>query len=70
MERLGNIPAYRIRLQPSPGMAIEDDVIAALEAPRKRICELVDGVLVEKAVGWAESALTAYFSTLLGQSVR
>ncbi len=70
VERLGNIPVSRIRLQPPPGTATEGDVIAALEAPRKRICELIDGVLVEKAVGWSESALTAYFIMLLGGYVR
>jgi Uma2 family endonuclease len=56
--RLGAIAPERIRLHPSPGTAKVKDVIAALEAPRKRICELVDGVLVEKAMGNKESLLT------------
>jgi Uma2 family endonuclease len=57
VERLGDIPLDRIRLKPAPGTAIERDVIAALEAPRKRLCELVDGVLVEKPVGTKEAIL-------------
>jgi Uma2 family endonuclease len=70
LERLGNIPAFRVRLKPPPGTATEDDVIAALEAPRKRICELIDGVLVEKAMGWSEAMLALYFGGLLGEYVR
>jgi Uma2 family endonuclease len=57
LDRLGNIPADRIRMQPPPGSATEADVLAALEAPRKRICELIEGVLVEKAIGFRESCL-------------
>jgi len=57
LERLGNIPLERILMHPPPGTATEADVIAAEEAPRKRLCELVDGVLVEKAMGATESML-------------
>jgi Uma2 family endonuclease len=57
IERLGDIPLHRIRMKPLPGTATEEDVIAAAEAPRKRLCELVDGVLVEKAMGSTESLL-------------
>jgi Uma2 family endonuclease len=70
LERLGNIPASRIRMRPPPGTATEEDVIAALEAPRKRICELIDGVLVEKAMGWSEALLALYFGGLLRDYVR
>ncbi len=55
LERLGNVPPDRIRTRPAPGTATEQDVIDALEADRKRLCELVDGVLVEKAMGTKES---------------
>jgi Uma2 family endonuclease len=65
VDRLGGIPLDRIRFQPSPGSATEADVLAALEAPRKRLCELVEGVLVEKAMGHRESALAAFLSGLL-----
>jgi Uma2 family endonuclease len=70
VERLGGIPLRRIRLRPALGCATEADVIAALEAPRKRICELIDGVLVEKAMGFNESTLAARLITLIDAFVR
>jgi Uma2 family endonuclease len=54
VHQLGDIPLERIRMKPAPGTATEADLIAALEAPRKLICELVDGVLVEKPLGTRE----------------
>src|SRR4051794_3651733 len=63
--QLGDIPLERIRLRPPPGTATEADLIAALEAPRKRICELVDGVLVEKPVGTKEALLAGVIVQLL-----
>src|SRR5687767_14885572 len=56
LENLGNIPTARIRLIPPIGTATEKDVLA-IYAEEKVLCELVDGVLVEKAVGYFESAL-------------
>lgn len=56
--QLGGISMHRIRLHPSPGCAAEVDVIAA-EARDNRLCELVDGVLVEKVMGYYESRLAA-----------
>ncbi len=70
VERLGHIPLERIRFHPPPGTATEADVLAALEAPRKRICELIDGVLVEKAMGYSESVLAAYLIVPLYGFVR
>ncbi len=57
-EQLGGVPLERIRLHPYPGTATEKDV---LETERRsgRICELIDGVLVEKAMGLRESRLAA-----------
>ena len=63
LEHLGGIPPYRVRLHPTPGTATEQDVIDIL-AHEDRCCELIDGVLVEKAMGWYESRLAiviAYF---------
>jgi Uma2 family endonuclease len=57
LARLGGIPPERIRMQPPPGMATDADVLAALAGPRKRLCELIDGVLVEKAMGFTEAVL-------------
>ena len=47
-----------MHIQPPPGTATEKDVIE-LEARTNRLCELVDGVLVEKAMGYLESRLAA-----------
>src|SRR5262249_13338219 len=67
LERLGGIPLERIRTRPAPGTATEEDVLAAAEGARKRVCELVEGVLVEKARGTRESLLGgALFAELYG----
>jgi Uma2 family endonuclease len=60
LERLGGIPARRVRLRPTPGTATEQDVIEVHDR-EKKLCELVDGVLVEKVMGFDESRV----STLL-----
>lgn len=64
-ERLGGIPLSRIVLNPPPGTATEEDALAAAEAPQKRLCELVDGVLVEKAMGYWESQIAFYLGSLI-----
>ena len=56
LHRLGDIPLERIRFRPYPGTATEQDVVAL---PKGRLYELVDGVLVEKAMGYYESRLAA-----------
>lgn len=58
LERLGGIPAYRVRWQPYPGTAIEKDLIAIMDGPERRLCELVDGTLVEKVMGFFEGRLS------------
>ena len=58
LARLGNVPARRVRLHPSPGTATEKDVLA-VEAREDRLCELVEGTLVEKVMGYRESALAS-----------
>ena len=63
LNSLGNIPPERIRMQPPPGTATEDDVIA-VHANEKR-CELVDGVLVEKPTGYEESRLAIEIGYIL-----
>ncbi|OHB72113.1 MAG: hypothetical protein A2V70_10525, partial [Planctomycetes bacterium RBG_13_63_9] len=55
---LGGIPSERIRMYPPPGMATEKDVLQA-KSRINRICELIDGVLVEKTMGYLESLLAA-----------
>jgi Uma2 family endonuclease len=53
---LGGIPLERIRIYPPPGMATEADVIAVGDQ-EDRLCELIDGILVEKTMGHFESLL-------------
>ncbi|HYT94106.1 MAG TPA: Uma2 family endonuclease [Gemmataceae bacterium] len=57
LHHLGDIPLERIRLRPAPGTATEQDVIAALDGPDKRLYELIDGVLVEKVMSTREALL-------------
>jgi Uma2 family endonuclease len=60
IHRLGDIPAERILMDPLPGTANEDDLLRTLERPESIPVELIDGVLVEKAVGAKESLLAAW----------
>ena len=65
LDRLGDIPAERVRLLPTPGTATEQDVLN-VHAREKRLCELVDGVLVEKPMGFNESLVAMRIVILLG----
>lgn len=61
VERLGGIPLNRIRSHPPPGQATVADVVR-LQEKYGILCELVDGVLVEKTVGYRESRLAVFLS--------
>ena len=54
---LGDIPPERVLMHPPPGTATEEDLIELLDGANKRICELVDGVLVEKPMGFTEGII-------------
>lgn len=69
LERLGEIPPERIRLLPPPGTATEEDALRA-ESRSNRLCELIDGTLVEKTVGWYESRLAGVIFGILEQFSR
>ena len=69
LKRLGNIPATRVRLHPTPGTATERDVIDVLDR-ENRPCELVEGTLVEKAMGYEESQIASLLSMFLNIFVR
>lgn len=64
-ERLGWVPLRRIRMDPPPGTATEADLLRVTEGVFGVPCELVDGVLVEMAVGTRESQL----AMLIGRSL-
>jgi len=69
LERLGDIPASRVLVDPPPGTATETDVIAVHDRDG-RLCELVDGVLVEKTMGYDESRLGVELLLFLGEYLR
>src|SRR5579859_5350968 len=51
VRRLGDIPLERIRMRPAPGTAVEQDLSSM------PLCELIDGVVVEKVMSFFESRL-------------
>jgi Uma2 family endonuclease len=57
---LGGVPLGRIRSFPPPGMAREADALRG-----ERVCELVDGILVEKPMGFYESTLAGLLLTAI-----
>ena len=61
VQRFGAVPLRRVRPDPPPGSASESDVVE-IHDREDRLYELVDGVLLEKAVGTYES----YLAGLLG----
>jgi Uma2 family endonuclease len=69
IEQLGGIPAFRIRMKPLPGTATEQDVIE-LEAREDRLFELIDGILVEKGMGFKESLIAAFLIEVIRAFVR
>ncbi len=58
LDSLGGVPARRVRFAPLPGTATERDVIECHDR-NGRLYELVDGTLVEKAMGFDESRFAA-----------
>ena len=66
--RFGPIALGRICLDPSPGTATEGDVVQ-IHNQQDRLCELADGVLVEKTMGAYESYLAVEIARLIGNFV-
>jgi len=66
LEGLGDVSPARVML--AIGAATEADVLE-IHRTSKRLVELVDGVLVEKAMGYSESFLAGIVLTLLNQFV-
>jgi Uma2 family endonuclease len=62
---LGDIPLHRILWHPFPGTATEEDQIRLVDGDPKRLVELIDGILVEKAMGHRESLLAMWIGTCL-----
>jgi Uma2 family endonuclease len=64
LAHLGGISLHRVRMRPMPGFATEQD-LRTIRDPTGMMYELVDGVLVRKATGYAESSLACWISHLL-----
>lgn len=62
------VSSARIRWNPRPGTATEDDVVTA-RTQFDRICELVDGILVEKAVSYRAALLGSALVRVVGGHV-
>jgi Uma2 family endonuclease len=68
LSRLGDIPPRRVRLQPRFGTATEKDVVELADHFDRR-CELIDGILVEKEMGFAEGVPATAIISLLREFV-
>lgn len=66
--RLGGVSLDRIRFHPAPGSATVQDVIDVHQS-EGRWCELVEGVLVEKTMGFNESGLAIFLGGILNAFV-
>jgi Uma2 family endonuclease len=66
LHELGDIPPERVRLRPTPGEATESDLLK----PDGRLCELIDGTLVEKTMGAVESLLTVELLLMIATFVK
>jgi Uma2 family endonuclease len=69
IEALPGIAPSRIRITPAPGTATEADVVRVRHEER-RLCELVDGILVEKSMGYEESIIACQIIVVLGNFIR
>ena len=69
LHSLGDVPPERVVLDPPPGTATEADLIRLVEGEPKRLCELVDGTLVEKAMSVPSSYVAALLSYFLNGHV-
>ena len=66
---LGDVPPHRILWRPTPGTATEADALFYVDREPKRLVELVDGNLVEKAMGYREAMLASWIATCLNNFV-
>ena len=66
--RFGDIPLHRIVLDPAPGTATGADVDRVLRETG-RVCELIDGTLIEKAVSAKTDLIGSELIILLGAFV-
>jgi Uma2 family endonuclease len=63
-ERVGHVPESRILSFPAPGTATVQDLLDN-SITKGRPCELVDGILVEKAMGYRSDYIAAWMLHLI-----
>lgn len=68
LHNLGDVPPHRVLWRSYP--ATEEDVIRLADGEPKRLCELVDGVLVEKAMVHREALFATTLASYLIDFVR
>ena len=64
LHALGDVPLHRIVFDPWPGTATETDLLRFVDRD-KRLCELIDGTLVEKPVGYWEAQIAMNLAAVL-----
>lgn len=70
LDHFDGISPQRIVFIPVPGTATEADVTRLAQAEPKRLCELIDGVLVEKVMGYPQSLVALQLAIVLGIYLR
>lgn len=65
LTRLGDVAPERIRLDVWPGHVTDEDCTESKDR-FGRLCEMVDGVLVEKIMGWDEGRVAFELARLIG----
>lgn len=70
IERFGPIPMSRLRHNVDWGTATEEDVLRLEGSRDKSLCELIEGVLLEKTVGAYESAVAGVMFATIFAHVR
>ncbi len=70
IDRLGGIDPARVRIQPPPGTATEDDLLRTDAEPERWPYELVDGTLIKKVIGFPLAIVTGNCLTALQSFVR
>src|SRR5205085_498111 len=64
VRRLGSVPLDRIRWRPALGTATEQDVVE-IHDRTNHLVELVDGILVDKPMGFMESRIAIVIAHIL-----
>ena len=61
-DAIGRVPLERVIFDPPPGTATEADLLRYVDGEPKRLCELVNGTLVEKTLGLQEANIATRLS--------